>query len=51
MMTKTQAISLLLQASIQAHGGDVQKGFDAIMGEGAYLKLAGEVWTALRAKA
>ena len=50
-MTTTQKISLLLQASIKNNGGDVQKGFDAIMGEGAYEKMAGEVWTALRAKA
>jgi hypothetical protein len=50
-MTKIQQISLLLQASIKANGGDVQKGFDAIMGEGAYRKMAGEVWTTLRAKA
>jgi hypothetical protein len=50
-MTKQQVISAMFLASIKANGGDVQKGFDAIMGEGAYLKLAGEVWTALRAKA
>jgi hypothetical protein len=50
-MTKQQIISLTLLASIKANGGDVQKGFDALMGEGAYRKMAGEVWIALRAKA
>ena len=50
-MTKTQTISLMLLASIKNNGGDVQKGFDAMFGEGAYYKMAGEVWTALRAKA
>lgn len=49
-MTKQQVISAVVLASIQAHGGDVKKGFDAIFGEGAFSKMASEVYHTLRAK-
>jgi hypothetical protein len=49
-MTKTQQISLMIQAAMQKNGGDFIKAFDSVMGEGAYLKIAGEVYEALRAK-
>jgi hypothetical protein len=47
-MTKTQQISALILVATEANGGDIQKGFDAVFGEGAYLKLAGEVYHQLR---
>lgn len=34
-----------------SNGLTMQQAFDAVMGEGAYLKLAGEVYDELRAKA
>jgi hypothetical protein len=49
-MTKTQQISLLIQAAMKANGGDLVKAFDKVLGEGAYMKLAGEVYTELRAR-
>jgi hypothetical protein len=33
-----------------AETGSVQMGFDAVMGEGAYSKLAGEIYDALNSK-
>ena len=47
-MTKTQQISALILAATKANGGDIAKGFDAVFGEGAYAKLAGEVYHQLR---
>jgi len=47
-MTKTQMISALIAKQYAANGGDIVKAFDAVMGEGAYLKLAGEVYHQLR---
>ena len=47
-MTKTQQISALILAATAANGGDIAKGFDAVFGEGAYLKLAGDVYRQLR---
>ena len=50
-MTKTQQISALIAAALQANGGDIRAAFDSVMGEGAYLKLAGEVYHQLRGEA
>ena len=47
IMTKTQAISALILAEV-AKGRTIQQAFDAVIGEGAYVKLAGEVWEALQ---
>jgi len=49
-MTKPQAISAMIVKEMQANGGDIAKAFDSVMGEGAYMKLAGEVYETLRAK-
>jgi hypothetical protein len=47
-MTKQQAISTLIANEFKANGGDIVKAFDKIMGEGAYTKLASEVYHGLR---
>ena len=47
-MTKQQAISALILAEV-AKGCTIQEAFDAIIGEGSYVQLAGEVWEALQA--
>jgi hypothetical protein len=47
IMTKTQAISALILAEV-AKGRTIQQAFDAVIGEGAYVKLAGEIWEALQ---
>jgi hypothetical protein len=49
-MTKNQAISLMILAQV-AEGKTIQQAFDAVIGEGAYKRLAGEVWEALQPKA
>ena len=49
-MTKNQQISLKIAAAFYANGGDIEAAFDSVMGAGAYLKLAGEIYDALRAK-
>ena len=46
-MTKQQAISALILAEV-AKGRTIQEAFDAIIGEGAYAQLAGEVWESLQ---
>ena len=46
-MIKQQAISALILAEV-AKGRTIQEAFDAIIGEGAYAQLAGEVWEALQ---
>jgi hypothetical protein len=46
-MTKQQAISALILAEV-AKGSTIQEAFDAIIGEGAHAKLAGEIWEALQ---
>ena len=46
-MTKQQAISALILANV-AKGMTVEQAFDAVIGEGAYRQLAGEVWEALQ---
>jgi hypothetical protein len=40
------AVAMLVKSGV-----DLETAFDMIVGEGAYKKLAGDVWTALRAKA
>lgn len=49
-MTKQQAISAMILKAYNENGGDIPAAFDSVMGEGAYMKLAGEVYDALRAK-
>ncbi len=49
-MSKTQQISMMIRIELLNNGGNIRAAFDKVMGEGAYLKLAGEVWTALRNK-
>ena len=46
-MTKQQAISALILAEV-AKGRTIQEAFDAVIGEGAYERLASEVWEALQ---
>lgn len=47
---KNAAISKMIATKI-AQGMDLPAAFDAVLGEGAYMKLAGEVYNELRAKA
>ena len=54
---KNAAISAQIMTNVQAGkpasqqaGMTLAQAFDAVMGEGAYVKLAGEVYDALRAK-
>ena len=42
----TVAIGTLVKSGI-----DLQVAFDAVLGEGAYMKMAGQVYESLRAKA
>lgn len=49
-MTKNQQISNMIRIEYINNGGDIVKAFDKVMGEGAYAKLAGEVYQALRAQ-
>ncbi len=49
-MTKQQIISARIIALVKS-GMDIQKAFDSVIGEGAYKKLAHEVYDSLRAKA
>ena len=46
-MTKQQAISALILAEV-SKGKSIQDAFDAVIGEGAYARLAGELWEALQ---
>jgi len=46
---KNAAISAQIMTNVQA-GMTLAQAFDAVLGEGAYSKLAGEVYDALRAK-
>lgn len=46
---KNAKISAMIIAKMQ-EGLDIREAFDAVLGEGAYMKLAGEVYDALRAK-
>ena len=47
-MTKTQIISAAIAKHYAANGGDIAKAFDAVLGHGAYLKLAGDIYNTLR---
>lgn len=46
---KNAKISAMIIAKMQ-EGLDIREAFDAVLGEGAYMRLAGEVYDALRAK-
>ena len=46
-MTKSQAISALILARV-ANGETLKQAFDAVLGAGAYDRLAGEVWESLQ---
>ena len=46
---KNAAISAQIMALVEA-GTSLQQAFDAVLGEGAYAKMAGELYDALRAK-
>ena len=46
-MTKSQAISTLILARV-ANGETLKEAFDAVLGAGAYERLAGEAWEALQ---
>lgn len=46
---KNAKISAMIISKMQ-QGMDIRAAFDAVLGEGAYMKLAGEVYDALRAK-
>jgi len=46
-MNKNSLISALILANV-AQGMTFRQAFDAVIGEGAYEKLAGEVWEALQ---
>lgn len=49
-MTKNAQISATILANI-AKGMDLPAAYDAVFGAGAYVKMAGEMCDALRAKA
>ena len=46
---KNAAISAKIMTNVQA-GMTLREAFDAVLGQGAYAKLAGDVYDALRAK-
>lgn len=46
---KNVVFSVVLKSLVQS-GIDIQVAFDALFGEGAYTKFAGEIYQALRAK-
>lgn len=46
---KNAAISAKIIANVQA-GMSVSEAYDAVLGAGAYVKMAGELYDALRAK-
>jgi hypothetical protein len=49
LVTKNAQISLMILAEYKKTGS-LRHAYDAVMGEGAYVKLAGEVYDELRAK-
>tara|TARA_R110000772_G_scaffold13110_3_gene39152 strand:- start:850 stop:1020 length:171 start_codon:yes stop_codon:yes gene_type:complete len=49
-MTKNEKITIAIAAQINS-GKSVKEAFDAVLGEGAYIKMAGELYDALNAKA
>lgn len=48
-MTKAQKISEMILAEL-AKTGSIPQAFDAVLGEGSYMKLAGEIYEQLRDK-
>lgn len=50
-MTKNAAVNARIAAEFARNGGDIAAAFDAVIGSGAYAKLAAEVYAALRARA
>jgi NifU-like protein involved in Fe-S cluster formation len=48
-MSKNQIISARILAEVVS-GKTIDQAYDAVFGEGAYLKLAGEIYDQLRAK-
>jgi len=49
-MTKTQQISAMIVAELNRNGGDIKAAFDKVIGDGAYIALAGSVYEELRAR-
>ena len=49
-MTKKQAISAQILL-LQSKGASYQQAFDAVLGQGAFDKMAHEIYVGLRAKA
>lgn len=47
---KNALIAAMIRREFQSNGGDVEAAFDSVMGKGAYMKMAGEVYNQLRAK-
>ena len=47
---KQALIGAMIRKEFADNGGDIVAAFDKIMGAGAYRKLAGEVYDALRTK-
>jgi hypothetical protein len=47
---KNAAISAQIMSRVQA-GQPLREAFDAVLGQGAYTKLAGDLYDGLRAKA
>ena len=45
---KQALIAAKIISEFNANGGDIVKAFDKVIGEGAYLKLAGDVYHTLR---
>jgi hypothetical protein len=50
MNTKSLQINAMILAKFRSNGGDFRTAFDEVRGEGAYSKLASEIYDALRAK-
>jgi hypothetical protein len=50
IMSKNAIISARILAEME-NGKTIDQAYDAVFGEGAYLKLAGELYDQLRAKA
>lgn len=48
-MTKNPIISAKILAAIES-GMDLQTAFDSVLGQGAYLKMAGDIYDQLNAK-
>lgn len=46
----TNAINDRVIAEYKSNGGDIRAALDAVLGVGSYVKIAGELYDALRAK-